>query len=69
LRYAVIFFCCMRYAYPPELNEPGFFEDFFDGKTEAIVTFYRSKIIRQYLDFQYYLDRHRQAYKQSILNG
>jgi hypothetical protein len=29
-----------RYAYPPELNEPGFFEDFFDGKTEAIVTFH-----------------------------
>jgi hypothetical protein len=30
-----------RYAYPPELNEPGFFEDYFDGKTEAIVTFHR----------------------------
>jgi uncharacterized protein len=31
-------------------------------------TFY-SKIIRQYLDFQYYLDRHRQAYKESIRHG
>lgn len=30
-----------RYAYPPELNEPGFFEDYFDGKTEAIVAFHR----------------------------
>lgn len=30
-----------RYAYPPPLNLPGFFEDFFDDKREAIVTFWR----------------------------
>jgi len=30
-----------RYAYPPPLNAPGFFEDFFDGKPEAVKTFWR----------------------------
>jgi hypothetical protein len=30
-----------RYAYPAELNEPGFFEDYFEGKVDAIVTFHR----------------------------
>ena len=30
-----------RYAYPSALNEPGFFEDFFDDKREAVVTFWR----------------------------
>ena len=30
-----------RYAYPPALNSPGFFEDFFDGKIEAISMFWR----------------------------
>lgn len=30
-----------RYAYPPPLNECGFFEDFFDDKREAVVTFWR----------------------------
>ncbi len=30
-----------RYAYPPALNEPGFFEDFFDDKPEAVVSFWR----------------------------
>ena len=30
-----------RYAYPPPLNEPGFFEDFFDSRKEAIATFWR----------------------------
>jgi len=25
-----------RYSYPPVLNSPGFFEDFFDGKENAI---------------------------------
>ena len=29
-----------RYAYPPALNVPGFFEDFFDDKPEAVVTFW-----------------------------
>jgi hypothetical protein len=24
-----------RYSYPPALNVPGFFEDYFDGKNEA----------------------------------
>ncbi len=30
-----------RYAYPPSLNGTGFFEDFFDGKSEAVSTFWR----------------------------
>lgn len=29
-----------RYAYPPPLNSCGFFEDFFDGKKEAVATFW-----------------------------
>ena len=29
-----------RYAYPPPLNECGFFEDFFDDNAEAVVTFW-----------------------------
>lgn len=29
-----------RYAYPPQLNKPGFFEDFFDRKTKAVATFW-----------------------------
>ena len=30
-----------RYAYPPALNKPGFFEDFFDDKPKAVSTFWR----------------------------
>src|SRR5579864_3759814 len=30
-----------RYAYPPPLNQPGFFEDSFDGKSRAVRTFWR----------------------------
>jgi hypothetical protein len=30
-----------RYAYPPPLNSCGFFEDYFDGKPEAVATFWR----------------------------
>jgi len=30
-----------RYAYPPELNRVGFFEDFFDDNPQAILTFYQ----------------------------
>ena len=30
-----------RYAYPPPLNKPGFFEDFFDEKSTAVSTFWR----------------------------
>ena len=30
-----------RYAYPPPLNKPGFFEDFFDDKLKAVGTFWR----------------------------
>lgn len=30
-----------QYAYPTALNEPGFFEDFFDAKKEAVTTFWR----------------------------
>jgi hypothetical protein len=29
-----------RYSYPPELNEAGFFEDYFDGKDEAFSKFW-----------------------------
>ena len=29
------------YAYPPPLNASGFFEDFFDAKPKAVVTFWR----------------------------
>jgi hypothetical protein len=31
-----------RYAYPPPLNESGFFEDFFDGKPDAVAAFWRA---------------------------
>ena len=31
-----------HYAYPREMNEPGFFEDYFDGKAQAMATFWRS---------------------------
>lgn len=30
-----------RCSYPPPLNKPGFFEDFFDQKTKAVATFWR----------------------------
>ena len=30
-----------RYAYPARLNDPGFFEDFFDDKPKAVRTFWR----------------------------
>jgi len=30
-----------RYAYPPPLNDCGFFEDYFDGRPEAVATFWR----------------------------
>lgn len=30
-----------RYAYPPALNSPGFFEDFFDHKSKAVRAFWR----------------------------
>jgi hypothetical protein len=29
-----------RYAYPPQLNRTGFFEDFFDDNEETIATFW-----------------------------
>src|SRR5277367_5260839 len=29
-----------RYAYPPPLNEPGFFEDFFENRTKTVKTFW-----------------------------
>ena len=31
-----------RYAYPPPLNRPGFFEDFIDQKAKAVATFWRT---------------------------
>lgn len=31
-----------RYAYPPALKKPGFFEDFFDDETKAVGTFWRA---------------------------
>ena len=30
-----------RYAYPPPLNNPGFFEDFFDDESRTVGTFWR----------------------------
>ncbi len=36
-----------RYAYPAEMNAPGFFEDFFDAHSDAVATFWR--IINQRL--------------------
>lgn len=30
-----------RYAYPTPLNQPGFFEDFFDQKPEQVSIFWR----------------------------
>ena len=36
-----------RYAYPPALNKPGFFEDFFDDKSRAVGTFWR--VMNQHL--------------------
>ena len=29
-----------RYSYPPTLNKVGFFEDYFDGKDEALYQFW-----------------------------
>jgi hypothetical protein len=31
-----------RYSYPPALHEPGFFEDYFDGKSEALSKFWHT---------------------------
>lgn len=31
-----------RYAYPPPLNDIGFFEDFFDGRAAVIAAFWRA---------------------------
>ena len=31
-----------RYAYPPSLNAPGFFEDFFDGDERAVSQFWKT---------------------------
>jgi len=31
-----------RYAYPPQLNAPGFFEDFFDSNRVAVANFWRT---------------------------
>jgi hypothetical protein len=30
-----------RYSYPPELGKPGFFEDYFDGKSECVAALRR----------------------------
>ena len=29
-----------RYSYPPSLNTPGFFEDFFEGRPKAVKLFW-----------------------------
>lgn len=36
-----------RYAYPPELNAVGFFEDYFEGDDQTIATFWR--VVNQHL--------------------
>jgi len=38
-----------QYAYPLELNEVGFFEDYFDGDDQRIATFWR--VVNQHLAF------------------
>jgi len=30
-----------KYAYPQSLNAPGFFEDFFDAKADAVASFWQ----------------------------
>ncbi|OQY53585.1 MAG: hypothetical protein B6245_22690 [Desulfobacteraceae bacterium 4572_88] len=30
-----------RYAYPPQLNSVGFFEDYFDSRADAVKTFWQ----------------------------
>ena len=30
-----------RYAYPPQFNDSGFFEDYFEGRPEVVATFWR----------------------------
>ncbi len=37
------------YAYPPKLNQVGFFEDFFDGEMGAVSTFWR--VVNQWMSF------------------
>ena len=29
-----------RYSYPPAMNQPGFFEDYFEGKKETVSLFW-----------------------------
>jgi len=36
-----------RYAYPPMLNSPGFFENFFDGDEKTVSQFWR--VLNQHL--------------------
>ena len=31
-----------RYSYPPNLNDVGFFEDYFDRNTKAVSTFWQA---------------------------
>lgn len=38
-----------QYAYPAELNEPGFFEDYFDGDPVAVMVFQRYLLRQQAL--------------------
>ena len=38
-----------RYAYPPPLNNAGFFEDFFENQPEAVKTFWN--VVNQRLAF------------------
>ena len=37
-----------RYSYPPALNSPGFFEDFFDGKENELI-WYIGKSHQKYI--------------------
>jgi hypothetical protein len=36
-----------RYAYPPTLNSPGFFEDYFEGDEQTVSQFWR--VLNQHL--------------------
>lgn len=41
-----------RYVYPAELNEPGFFEDYFDSDPVAVMTFQKYLLHQHALRYQ-----------------
>jgi hypothetical protein len=41
-----------RYAYPMELNEPGFFEDYFDSEPVAVLIFQKYLLHQQAMRYR-----------------